>query len=427
MVYKELVLDNLIEIDSVSSFISEIKTLQESTDGTSTELYFRGQEAEFWDIEPSIFRNDMLSIEHKLMQIPLQKTPMEFKEFNTMFDIMTKYQHYGMCTRLLDLTTNPLVALYFACKTHGDEKYETEDGQVEKEPYGVVYYTNNYYLSQSTDQEIKIVSALASYDLNKENTIKSVLTLLQQDKIINKDLQERWLNSEYVQEFIDIIQRNYMVIPTYTNERLRRQNGIFLLASAFSVNVENEIKSGIITKTKDNLRREFSENYFYIDGENKDAILKELDLYNINEATLFPELEHQLSYIRNANSAYARTVSEFTKFEKAETVKDEILVLNSKELQEFVISNLDKDLNKFINVEDLEDIKSIIKDNLTVDWYKKSSTSSKIKMDIARYYANKSDNNINSKDTAAKLLLLLNEYVKIFISKNIQMREKDEY
>ena len=135
MAYKEIDESSITLIDSVSSFIEmirQVKETKEAQDGTSTELYFRGQETEFWDIEPSIFRDDMLSIEHKLMQIPLQKSPTEFRDLNSMFDIMTKYQHYGMCTRLLDLTTNPLVALYFACKKHGAVKYVTEDGEVEK-------------------------------------------------------------------------------------------------------------------------------------------------------------------------------------------------------------------------------------------------------------------------------------------------------
>ncbi|MGN0633744.1 MAG: FRG domain-containing protein [Oscillospiraceae bacterium] len=269
MPYKELNIDNLVEIDSVSSFISEVKTLRDSANGTSTELYFRGQEAEFWDIEPSVFRNDMLSIEQKLMQIPLQKIPMEFKGLSTMFDIMTKYQHYGMCTRLLDLTTNPLVALFFACQIHGNEEYESEEGNIKKEPYGVIYYTNNYYPSQSTDKEVKIVSALASYDLSKENTVGEVLERLRENQIIDKETKERWLQKEHLKEFINIIQNNYMVTPTYTNERLRKQSGVFLLASLFSIVPGSEIKNSIITKAKGNLREEFSEKYFYIRGEKR--------------------------------------------------------------------------------------------------------------------------------------------------------------
>lgn len=151
MAYKEIDESSITLIDSVSSFIEmirQVKETKEAQDGTSTELYFRGQETEFWDIEPSIFRDDMLSIEHKLMQIPLQKSPTEFRDLNSMFDIMTKYQHYGMCTRLLDLTTNPLVALYFACKKHGAVKYVTEDGEVEKEPYGgFITRTNTTHLN----------------------------------------------------------------------------------------------------------------------------------------------------------------------------------------------------------------------------------------------------------------------------------------
>lgn len=414
--YKELETDNLIEIDSVSSFIKAIKELRESADGTSTELYFRGQEVEFWDIEPSIFRNDMLSIEHKLMQIPLQKIPMEFKGFDSLFHVMTKYQHYGMCTRLLDLTTNPLVALYFACKIHGQEKYETEDDPVEQEPYGVVYYTNNYYPSQSVDKEIKIVTALASYDLSKENTIGTVLDKLRMDNLINEETKARWLKKEYVGEFIKIIQRNYMVVPTYTNERLQRQNGVFLLASMFSVNIGANVKDGVITKSKNNLRDEFASKYFYIKGENKESILKELDLYNINEATLFPELEHQLNYIRYANADFTQSVTEFSKYEDNHVVTKSDVYIDDGELNQYVIDVLEMKLCGIVDKEDIKEIKRLIESNFDVDWYKRSSSGSRIKNSITGYYFVKNKNREESKSKANEIMAVLNDEVKAFIA-----------
>lgn len=414
--YKELETDNLIEIDSVSSFIKAIKELRESADGTSTELYFRGQEVEFWDIEPSIFRNDMLSIEHKLMQIPLQKIPMEFKGFDSLFDVMTKYQHYGMCTRLLDLTTNPLVALYFACKIHGQEKYETEDDPVEQEPYGVVYYTNNYYPSQSVDKEVKIVTALASYDLSKENTIGTVLDKLRMDNLINEETKARWLKKEYVGEFIKIIQRNYMVVPTYTNERLQRQNGVFLLASMFSVNIGANVKDGVITKSKNNLRDEFASKYFYIKGENKESILKELDLYNINEATLFPELEHQLNYIRYANADFTQSVTEFSKYEDNHVVTKSDVYIDDSELNQYVIDVLEMKLCGIVDKEDIKEIKRLIELNFDVDWYKRSSSGSRIKNSITGYYFVKNKNREESKSKANEIMAVLNDEVKAFIA-----------
>lgn len=414
--YKELETDNLIEIDSVSSFIKAIKELRESADGTSTELYFRGQEVEFWDIEPSIFRNDMLSIEHKLMQIPLQKIPLEFKGFDSLFDVMTKYQHYGMCTRLLDLTTNPLVALYFACKIHGQEKYEMEDETVEQEPYGVVYYTNNYYPSQSTDKEVKIVTALASYDLNKENTIGRVLDKLRIDNRIDDETKARWLKKEYVGEFIKIIQRNYMVVPTYTNERLQRQNGVFLLASMFSVNIGASVKDGVITKSKNNLRDEFDSKYFYIKGENKDSILKELDLYNINEATLFPELEHQLNYIRYANADFTQSVTEFSKYDNNHIITKSDVYIDDNELNKYIIDVFEERLSDIVEKEDIKEIKHLIESNFDVDWYKRTSSGSRIKNAITGYFFVKNRNKEESKSKANEIIAVLNDEVKAFIA-----------
>lgn len=377
------------EIDSVSTFINEIKILRDAAEENSTGLYFRGQEVDYWEIKPSIFRDDMLSREDKLMQIPLQKNPMEFKELSSDFDIMAKYQHYGMCTRLLDLTTNPLVALYFACKVHGIEEVSIDGEIVKKEPDGIVYYADQYYPYNSTDTEVRIISALAKYDLSKENKIAYVLEKLESDNIINSSEKELWLTKNGVVKFIDIIQRNYMVVPMYANERLRRQNGVFLLAGMFSVEINGEPKDGIITKCKSNLRKEFSEHYFCVRGENKEEILKELDLYNINEATLFPELEHQLSYIKHVNSSCTQSVSEFFLYENNGDEKIDFGDVDGNSLNKHILDNLNLLMDSIIDESFIDDLNNIVQDNFVVDWYKRVNAFSKFKMEITSFLIGK--------------------------------------
>ena len=392
------------EIDSVSTFINEIKILRDAAEENSTGLYFRGQEVDYWEIKPSIFRDDMLSREDKLMQIPLQKNPMEFKELSSDFDIMAKYQHYGMCTRLLDLTTNPLVALYFACKAHGVEEFEIDGEKVEKEPDGVVYYADKYYPCHSTDLEVRIISALAKYDLSKENTIEYVLEKLVGENIINSLDKELWLTKNGVVKFIDIIQRNYMVVPMYANERLRRQNGVFLLAGMFSVEINGEPKDGIITKCKSNLRKEFSEHYFCVRGENKEEILKELDLYNINEATLFPELEHQLSYIKYVNSSCTQSVSEFFLYENNGNEGIDFVDVDGDCLNKHILDNLNILMNSIIDESFIDGLHNIIHDNFVVDWYKRENAFSKLKMEIASFLIDKEYSKDDAKTKANEFI-----------------------
>lgn len=175
MIYNEPKLENGIEIENVSDYLNEIPVMNEENSGSTEEICYRGQETEFWTIEPSIFRDNMVSIEHRLMSIPLQKLPSEFHQMKDKFEIMTKYQHYGLCTRLLDLTLNPLVALYFACKPHGEEHYkkENDEGIELIEPFGTIYF-KKAYPSLSSDLKVKIVTSLAYYDLSdsSENTLE---------------------------------------------------------------------------------------------------------------------------------------------------------------------------------------------------------------------------------------------------------------
>lgn len=417
--------ENGIEITSVGQYLEKIKEIVDSEAGFT--LFFRGQKAEYWDIQSSIFRENKLNIEYKLMVLPKSKLPLEFNSNCDAFDLMTKCQHYGLCTRLLDITTNPLVALYFACKNAGEEKYFKEDEMESdntqdwelREPWGIIYYTVAYPF-YSFSKEVQIVSALSQYNLNKENYLKDILKKLKNENIITDEDFNRWSKKENYAEFISIIQNNYTVIPISNNERIKRQSGAFLLPGMFSV--IKDAKGGFqIYRSCKSLKDEFYEKFFYIDGDNKEKILKELDLCNINESTLFPELEHQLNYIKESSSGRydAPDFVKYTEFSSEEYDKLNELFDNYVEDEDEIVSKFKSELSNYLYstsiYKDLEEsLYSMILENLIVDWYKKDSIKSKICLEAVKILRRKSISKYEADEIADDLLdKILNIYASI--------------
>ena len=127
-----------IIVNSLSEYTSEVTGIRERMlqDGESETLFFRGQCNSVWDIRPSIFRESLVSVESRIIKTAKSRVPSEFRECTSPFEELTKLQHYGLPTRLLDLTRNPLVALYFACCS--SEKVVDNEG-IEMYSDGVVY------------------------------------------------------------------------------------------------------------------------------------------------------------------------------------------------------------------------------------------------------------------------------------------------
>ena len=101
-------------IYSIQNFLEYIKD--------TNKLYFRGHSRVKYGLLPSAFREENFDEKYEI-ENACAEYPNLFNNLNRI-DILSVIQHYGGKTRLLDITENPLVALYFACCDHLDEMGE---------------------------------------------------------------------------------------------------------------------------------------------------------------------------------------------------------------------------------------------------------------------------------------------------------------
>lgn len=267
------------QADSVGTFIDKVLGINHY----GREVFYRGHSNRVkYRLEPAILRKDdrgnfiYRDAEDRMYRELLVSNSADFHGDVYTLDRLVRMQHYSLPTRLLDITSNPLIALYFACRSNLDD-----DGEVivfSMDRSHIKYFdsdtasciANLTRLAQDSKESIDYTSSDVR-KFNRQLVVKRLLHFVKEEK----PFFESRIDPHHLRAVI-------CVKGKHTNSRISFQSGAFLLFGHDATLDEGGTPEIAVQR---------------IGVSNKRNVLTQLDQLNINESTVFPYIESSAKYI----------------------------------------------------------------------------------------------------------------------------------
>lgn len=252
-------------------------------------VMYRGQANAEWDPIPAVFRNDNDFLNESFYIREYERQMPELCAGKTSIEIIIDAQHYGIPTRLLDITSNPLVALYFAC-LDSNAGAPSDGAVLQFRPSGIFMqdeltcsvtaeyvrrYKNGVHFPPSWKESL--IGAIARSDFRFSGDARQAV--------------EHFLSGKYLHVFF---------LPKFTNSRILMQEGAFLLFSTpFIKKKDPGYGDGMFLLPSETPHEaaQIIDRKYIIPKNEKSTILAQLSRVGINESRLFPDTEHRAKSI----------------------------------------------------------------------------------------------------------------------------------
>ena len=267
---------------NVSEFLTKILALNRKT---ILPVAFRGQSFTGWPTQAKIFRSEVGIYNHEKEAIRdlMSIHPSEFKDDQTMFDRLVRMQHFDLPTRLLDVTYNPLVALYFAT---GEYRKDNVDQAGKVQAFFLPEDRRKYFDSD----RVSCIANLSNLTQFEKSCINDAFDLSKGEFHANEGIKRLvWFVQLEKPNFQPRINPFDLKLPVYvkpkmSNRRIIAQSGAFIIFGTQKPSLQPDDPDLKIFR-------------IVIPADKKRLIRSELFRLGIDASTLFPEIDKAAAMI----------------------------------------------------------------------------------------------------------------------------------
>lgn len=323
----------MCEIKSLTDFVTQVTNLNAGR----AELFFRGEDRYFKQRVPSLYRvkdGEIAESSDEYYQRLFSEVEDTTLSKMTSFQKLSELQHFGALTRFIDVTSDALVALFFAvedgdldAKSNKDDGYvfvyqnpaiKTDTGHTANikaavnfmKPYKVRAFINNLdeasefnyerdYGRDFNKEHLKQIKQSIDKDTSKQQQLKNEQTLFC-DHL--SDLHPTHSKYNKIDDIQKTLKTANLFLASKINSRISHQHGAFIAPAfeEFSSNCGLDENKRLINNSIERLSLQDETKapvIFKIDKDAKPSIKSDLALLGVNSGTVYPDIQHQSEYI----------------------------------------------------------------------------------------------------------------------------------